>query len=171
MIKRLVILLLFAAPVLAEPVAHGWIPSRLLRQGHVQLMEQDEGLQLEILLHTRFMDRVVNTIVEKEQGNWPDDHPYAAAYIRLLKEARVLVRSDDGRESMRIVFSLLPEPGEVSWYGGEVDDEPEIWRMSEPRLLARHEASRDYLLRNAALIIEDSLGIDPATIPQLPVAP
>ncbi len=171
MIKRLVILLLLSMPALAEPVVHGWIPSRMLRQGHVQLVDENESLQLEILLHTRFMDRVVNTIVEKEQGNWPDDHPDAVAYIRLLKEARELVRSDDGRESMRIVFSLLPEPGGVSWYGGEVDDEPEIWRMSEPRLLARHEASRDYLLRNAALIIEDSLGIDPATIPQLPVAP
>lgn len=171
MFKLLAILILLATPALAEPVAHGWIPSRLLRQGHVQLVEQDDGLQLEILLHTRFMDRVVNTIIEKERGNWAPDHPDAVAYVRLLKQARDEVRTESGPEAMRIVFALLPEPGDVAWYAGDVDTEADIWRMPEPRLLARHEASRDYLLRNAALIIEDSLGLDPAAINALPPAP
>lgn len=169
--KHLAILFLLAAPALAESVAHGWIPSRLLRQGQVQLMEQDDGLRLEILLLTRFMDRVVNTIIEKEEGNWSPGHPDAAAYIRLLKEARDDVRTESGPEAMRIVFTLLPEPGDVTWYTGAVDTESDIWRMTGPRLLARHEASREYLLRNAALIIEDSLGIDPSTIKALPPVP
>lgn len=171
MIKQLVILMMLASPVLAEPIAHGWIPSRLLKQGHVQLVENDDGLQLEILLHTRFMDRVVNAIVEKEQGNWPGENPDASAYIRCLKQVREDVRAESGPESMRIVFSLLPEPGDVAWYGGDVDTDAEIWRMPEPNLLVRHQVSREYLLRNAALIIEDSLGVDPTTIAELPLTP
>lgn len=171
MIKRLVIVMLLASPVSAEPIAHGWIPSRLLKQGHVQLVENDEGLQLEILLHTRFMDRVVKAIIEKELGNWSAGNPDASAYIQRLKQVREDVRAESGPESMRIVFSLLPEPGEVVWYGGDVDTDAEIWRMPQPHLLARYQFSRDYLLRNAALIVEDSLGVDPSSLAEWPSTP
>ena len=172
MIRRIVIsFLLSAAPAMAETVVHGWIPSRILRQGQVQLVDENERVQLEVLLHSRFMDRVVNTIVEKEKKNWGNDHADAASYIEQLKRARESVRIPDGPESLMIVFSLRPAPGEIAWYTGEVDHQPEAWRMKEPRLLARLEASRDYVMRNAGLILEDSLGVDPSTIKQLQEAP
>lgn len=166
-----VLFLLCAAPAMAETVVHGWIPSRLLRQGQVQLVDENNHVQVEILLHSRFMDRVVDTIIAKEQGNWGADHPDASSFIQQLKQSRESVRTPDGPESLMIVFSLAPDPGHIAWYTGDVDQQVEPWRMKEPRLLARLEASRAYVQRNAGLILEDSLGVDPSTINQLQVAP
>lgn len=142
----------------------GWIPSRMLRQGHVQGVKDHHGTRLEILLHSRFMDRVINSIISKEQTNWGLDHPDASAYLETLKAVRERIRQPEGRESMLIVWDLADEAGEVRWYGGTVDENVSPWRMTEPLLLTNLNVAHAYLLRNAALILEDSLDLSPEAI-------
>lgn len=152
----------------AETLAHGWVPSAWVPQGQVQLVEDPEGLRVEILLHSRFMDRIVKSIAEKEQGNWPAGHEDAEAYLRHLREAQRGLDEKRGKSAMKITWVLKPAPGHVTWHTGEVrhDSEGNL-AMESPRLLGSFEPSRDYLVRNAALILEDSLKLTPSEVEKL----
>jgi len=156
-------LLLSAVPSDAEVVRAGWVPNRLMPQGQVQLVRQTNGAAIVVLLDTRFLDRVVHAIIEKEQRNWPADHPDARAYIAGLLDARDAVRRETGgrgRESLMIAFVLDPADGRVEWSTGPVErDDRHLLAMPERRQLLVKRPSRTYLDRNAALILADSFGL------------
>jgi len=148
----------------ADVLASGWVPSSFMPQGQVQLVSDDDGLQVRVLLHSRFMDRVVQSIIEKESANWPADDENAVTYIRLLREARQTVHKKSGgkgRESLIVTFVLNPKPGNVAWSTGNIDKNKKTGSLSvsNATVIAGFQPSRDYLIRNAALIIEDSIGM------------
>lgn len=149
--------------VAAEVVRMEWVPNRMLPQGQVQVLREDPVVSVLVVLDTRFLDRVVSAIIEKEQRNWPADHPDAQAYIATLREAREDVRRESGghgREALAIAFILDPAGGRVEWSTGPVfHTEQGHATLRQPRLLRRVYPSAAYLERNAALILEDSFGI------------
>lgn len=159
----LALLLSSAIPSVAEVVRSGWVPNRLMPQGQVQLVRQTNGTAIVVLLDSRFLDRVVAAIVEKEQRNWPSDHPDARAYIEGLKAAREAVRRETGgrgRETLKIAFELDPDDGRIEWSTGAVErNEQHLLAMPESRILLAHRPARDYLDRNAVLILMDSFGL------------
>jgi len=163
------ITLLFCAPVNhAEVLASGWVPNALLRQGQVSLVSREDGTRIEVLLNSRFMDRVVNRIIEKEQRNWPANQPDAMAYIKTTSESRRQAREHEGVEVLQIVFSLMPAPGLIIWRTGSAQsDAGDRWHLHSPVEIARIEPSREYLIRNAALILADSLGFDEREIREM----
>jgi len=154
--------LLLSAPVNhAEVLASGWVPNALLRQGQVSLVSREDGTRVEVLLNSRFMDRVVNRIIGKEQNNWPANQPDAMAYIKATIGSRKQLQEHDGVEVLQIVFSLMPAPGLITWRTGSVRaDAEDRWHLQSPVEIARIEPSREYLIRNAVLILADSLGFD-----------
>jgi hypothetical protein len=146
----------------AEVLASGWIPASILPQGQVCLLAAPGGWRLDVVLHTRFLDRAVRSIVEKETANWPKDHPDASAYLEGLALARAEVKQQSGgrgREVLKISLILTPETRTVEWSTGDVGESEGHWIVKNPTVLRSFEPSRDYLLRNAGLILQDSLRI------------
>ena len=164
------ILLLSATtiPAQAELLTSAWVPNSLLPQGQVQWIEDADGMRVQVLLHSRFMDRVVSSIIEKETRNWATNHPDAAGYIQGLNEARQHVQTQTkgrGRESLAIVFSLTPLPGHISWLTGDIKKNASgLLVLENPSLLTSRQPSRTYLVRNAVLVVEDSTGMERGSI-------
>lgn len=126
-------------------------------------MVDDESCRVQVFLHSRFLDRVVNAIKEKEVRNWTQQHPDAATYIRKLSDARSAVRVIDkgkSRESLVIVFLIDSEAADVSWYSGDISKNANgRLEQTNAALIDRWMPPRAYVIRNAALILEDSAGI------------
>lgn len=144
----------------ADLVSAAWIPTSVFPQGRVRAITRDDGLTLEVLLHSRYLDRLVHAIIQKEQANWPEDHPDAASYIEGVRRARAEVKKltgGRGRETLRISFILQPKGGVIEWATGPLRESRGEWILENPRPLHAFTPTRAYLLRNAALILQDSL--------------
>lgn len=158
--------LLSGTPALAEVLRAGWVPNRLIPQGQVQLHGTGSVSSIQVVLHTRFLDRVVKAIAEKESANWPAEHPDARSYIDHLHAARAELKRDtggDGKEAMVIDFQLEADRPVVAWSTGKVEEDAHghlVLREAKP--LIRWEPSPEYLARNAELILEDTFGISRA---------
>ena len=145
----------------AEVLASGWVPNSFLPQGQVQLVSEENRMSVRVLLHTRFLDRVVHGIANKEKANWQGDHD-AVTYIHLLQLARSDVKAATGgrgKETMMISFVIQEGGGNVEWATGKVTEENGTLVMDEARILRTFSPSPGYLLTNAVLILEDSLGM------------
>ena len=147
----------------ADVLKAGWIPNRWTPQGQVQVIDETDGFCVNIVFHTRFMDRIVKAIIGKETANWTTNHADAATYITLISEARNDIKKMSGandKESMQISFRLNQHESSVVWATGEVkEDRPDRWSMPNPTVIRSFEPSRAYLRANAELILEDSLGM------------
>lgn len=144
----------------ADLISAAWIPTSVFPQGRVRAITRDDGLTLEVLLHSRFLDRLVHAIVQKEQANWPRNHPDATAYIEGMLRTRAEVKrlsGGRGRETLRISFILQPGGGVIEWATGTLRESHGEWILDNPRPLHTFTPTRAYLLRNAALILQDSL--------------
>jgi hypothetical protein len=151
---------IFTAGARAELLSAAWIPTSIFPQGRVRAIARDDGLTLEVLLHSRYLDRLVQAIIEKENANWPEDHPDATAYIEGVLRARAEVKKltgGRGRETLRISFILQPKGGVIEWTTGALRESRGEWILDTPRPLHTLTPSRAYLVRNAALILQDSL--------------
>jgi hypothetical protein len=166
--KRLLVLLLVvffckATSGHAEVLKSGWIPNRWTPQGQVQVIDEADGFCVNIVLHTRFMDRVVKAIIGKETANWTTNHADAATYITLISEARNDIKkmsAANDKEAMQISFRLNQHESAVVWATGEVqEDSFDHWSMLNPIIIRSFAPSRAYLRANAELILEDSLGM------------
>lgn len=145
-----------------EVLAAEWVPSSLLPQGQVRLLTAPGGWRLDVLLHTRFLDRIVRSIAAKETANWSKEHPDASAYIERLALARADVRQTSGgrrREVLMISLILTTETHRIEWSTGDVRVSGGHWVLDQPKLLQSFVPRRDYLQRNAELILQDSLGL------------
>jgi hypothetical protein len=68
---------------------------------------------------------------------------------------------------MIISFFVQSEKGLIEWSTGEVVEHDGIWSVVSPRLMRSLTPSREYLVRNARLIAEDSLGLSPDEAQQM----
>lgn len=147
----------------ADVVRSGWIPNRMIPQGQVQVVRAENGFRVDILLHTRHMDRVVKAIIEKETGNWPTNHPDAIAYMEMITLAREDIRKispDHEKETLMISFRLNQHESLVVWATGTIEKTKDNHLfMPDPTITRSWMASRSYLRTNAELILEDSLGM------------
>ncbi|HMP75255.1 MAG TPA: hypothetical protein PKE12_03060 [Kiritimatiellia bacterium] len=149
-----------AEPALVAPVPNRWVP-----QGEVQLFNAPEETRIAVVLHTRFIDRVLRTIATKERGNW-GEHPDAQRYIAALDTARTsaLVRvKGASHESLIIEFVDTRTSGVVSVSAAAVNAGGGASHLrAEPvAVLASFVPDTGYLRRNMALILADQLGITP----------
>jgi hypothetical protein len=157
------IALALALPLVAtaELALTSWVPNRWLPQGELRLYTEAAGPRIEIVLHTRHLDRVLRAIEQKERANW-GDHPEAARYLAALaraRAARTLVK-DGARENFVIEFQGGAEGG-IRFLTATIETTsgaPGL-RMSQPVLIASYNPAADYLHRNMALILADRLGI------------
>jgi len=147
----------------AEVLRAGWIPNRIMPQGQVQVVRIENGFSIDILLHTRHMDRVVKAIIGKETANWPTNHPDASAYIDLIQRARADVQKSSpahGKEAMLISFRLNQNESVVEWATGAIEHTAtDHLSMPTPTVIHSRTTSRSYLRTNSELILEDSLGM------------
>jgi hypothetical protein len=155
--------ILVALTARADVVRMGWVPNRWMPQGQVQVRHDATCASVVVVLDSRFLDRVVAAIVEKEQRNWPADHPDTIMYLASLRAAREDVRQHTGgrgRETLAIALILDPEDPRIEWSTGPVGhDAQHHAAINGPRLLRTDRPSRAYLERNAELILEDSFGL------------
>lgn len=165
--RRIIALGLVAlAPLLAranDPVT-AWVPNRWLPQGEVRFLPGDGEARIEVVLHTRHLDRVLRAIADKERANWGDDHPDARRYLQFLDEAKAALRAragEAGRETLILAFSLDGGGGRISGRTGTVEqrDGTPALEVGESAELTGYTPSPAYLARNAMLILEDSLGM------------
>lgn len=157
-----VLLLAFAAvPLRAAPTLSAWLPNRWLPQGEMRLYAHETEPRIEIVLHTRHLDRVLKAIEEKERGNW-GAHPEATRYLQALRAARAgraLLRSG-GKENLIIEFIGGPDR-EIRFHTAEVESaagSPGL-RVRNAVRLSSYQPEASYLLRNMALILVDRLGV------------
>ncbi len=157
-------LLLFAfaaAPLCAAPTLTAWVPNRWLPQGEMRLYAHETEPRIEIVLHTRYLDRVLKAIEEKERENW-GAHPEADRYVKELRAARAgrpLTRSG-GKENLIIEFIGGPEH-EIRFLTAEVESasgSPGL-RVLNPIRISAYQPEASYLLRNMALILVDRLDV------------
>mgnify|MGYP005859514091 CR=1 FL=1 len=145
----------------AELALASWVPNRWLPQGELRLYNEAAGPRIEIVLHTRFLDRVIRTIEQKERANW-GNHPEAGRYLAALAQARrdpALMRTDT-RENFVIEFIGSAE-GQVRFLTAAVatgSGTPGL-RLEKPAPLASYTPDPTYLRENMARILMDQLGL------------
>lgn len=147
----------------AEPVVTAPIPNRWMPQGEMRLFNGAGEARIEVLLHTRFLDRVLRAIAEKETENW-GEHPDAQRYLAALSAARTseLVRTRGAaRETLLIEFVDARTSGAVRVSAATVTDASPHMRVEGARVLAAFDPDPGYLRRNMALILTDQLGLTP----------
>ncbi len=156
-------LLALAATAGAEISRVAWIPNRWMPQGQVQVVREDDGVNVHVLLHTRFLDRVVHAITAKESAHWPAEHPDAAAYIATLHLARADLKAQTGgrgQEALKIAFRLGSDEPQIVWSTGTMTTGPDDRLvLQNARPLRTLTPTRDYLVQNAALILADNFAI------------
>lgn len=158
---QLLVLALGVIPLRAAPTLTAWVPNRWLPQGEMRLYAHETKPRIEVVLHTRHLDRVLKAIEEKERKNW-GAHPEAARYIQELRAARAgrpLTRSG-GMENLIIEFIGGPDH-EIRFLTAEVESgsgSPGL-RVRNPIRISSYQPESEYLLRNMALILADRLDV------------
>jgi len=147
----------------AEILRTAWIPNRWMSQGQVHVVREGGVVNVHVLLHTRFLDRVVSAIAEKESAHWPEDHPDTAAYIATLHLARADLKAQTRgyrQEALKIAFRLGVDEQRIVWSTGTMTTGPDDrWVLQHAYPLRTLTPGHDYLVRNAALILADNFAI------------
>lgn len=162
--KRLIsIALALTLPLIAtaELALASWVPNRWLPQGELRLYNEAAGPRIEIILHTRFLDRVIRTIEQKERANW-GNHPEASRYLTALAKARrdPALQRTDARENL-VIELIGSTEGQVRFLTAAVatgSGTPGL-RLEKPDLLASYTPDPTYLRANMARILMDQLGL------------
>ena len=148
------------------------VPSRLLRQGEVRLVQRGDTVVVQTVLLTRYLGRVTHAIREKELQNWPEGAPGAADaahYRDALARAAAMVSSGEGAEDghersrrhrLAIEFICGADTGTVRFLQPEVGEDADGLAMLGAKPLFDLEVSRTYVARNQELIVADSLGAE-----------
>lgn len=140
------------------------LPNRWMPQGEMRLMAEPDETRVEVVLHTRFLDRVLRAIAEKETENWGTHNADAQRYLAALADARQRVKSvphEGAHESLLIEFVEASTGGVVRLSAARVtatDGQPRF-RVESPTLLTAFAPTPEYLRRNMAMILADRLDI------------
>lgn len=167
--RAVLILVLLSAAVRGELVETAPLPNRWMPQGEFRLYSEPHETRIEIVLHTRFLDRVLNAIAEKEKANWGPDHPEARQYLELLANARQRlepVARFGARASLVIEFSDASTGGVIRISSARVTEVDGHLQVEQPVELASFAPSQAYLRRNMALILADRLDVSMETAEQ-----
>jgi len=149
------LLLLAAGTQAAEPVLSAPLPNRWIPQGELRLFATADETRIEVALHTRFLDRVLKAITEKETANW-GAHPDARRYLAALTAAREQLRAQSNRpshETLLIEFIDARTGGVVRLSSTQLPDAAPLDAFAP---------DPDYLRRNMALILADRLDLTEA---------
>lgn len=155
-----------------------FVPSAEKRHGEVRLVRRDSGLTVQTLLYSKLLKRVVARIGEKERQQWPsgsDGHRDSLTYVDTIVQAQQEIaetsregaKEDDRRQAMLIEFVCQPTAALVAVYEPQVQQAGEELTITDKRLLAILEPSRQYVFENMKLIVADSLGLPEAEIYEL----
>ena len=151
-------------------VLGAFVPSRVMPQGEVRLIRRGAAVVMQTVLHTRFLERVVAEIRNKELASWPRDragHEDALRYIDAVLEARDRIREragkrgngGDRRQAMLIEFVLSGNASIVELSEPEVERVDGHLRIVSRRPIAVLELSRAYVRGDIYEIARDALGL------------
>lgn len=140
-------------------VARAAVPNPWFPQGEVRLVEQDGAVVVQTVLRTRFEQRVMRYILEKEDVHWPN-HPDAEAYAQALRRA---VEEYDRRRAgteddlgLVIEFSEDADATEVRFRFAPVRRTEAGLSIDPAPTWIRLDLSHGYVRKNQELILEDA---------------
>ncbi|ANM29133.1 hypothetical protein ABI59_05260 [Acidobacteria bacterium Mor1] len=133
-------------------------------QGEVRLVDRDGHLVVQTVLYSKVLKRVLGSIVEKEEGNWPAAHDDSIAYRNSLNETVTMVVDaprgvgNSRQRAVLIEFFVWNEKGFVVLSGASIDERSDeflrVRRLAAPTNTL--ELNVDYVQENMALILADS---------------
>ena len=139
------------------------IPNRFIKQGEIRVLKQDDAVIVQTILHTKYLDRIVEEIDKKEKEYWGDEHEASRSYVSRLQEAvaeahalaarngeekrRLAINFIEDAKGTRTVFSM-PKIVESEGRYAPVIGEP--WQVLP--------CPRDYIRGNQDEIIDDAFG-------------
>ncbi len=139
-----------AVRVLSAP-----IPNALLRQGEVRVFEDGDRVWIQTVLHTRFPERVIRAICEKEARNWPPEREGnrdSRAYCEALRAWMPELAAGPGPAQWTIEFSAGPAGAALRLSApGEGGGERGIERPAPA-------VSATYIRGNMTAILQDQFG-------------
>jgi hypothetical protein len=151
-------------------VLGAFVPSAIMPQGEVRLIRRGGAVVMQTVLHTRFLNRAVAEIRNKELASWPKDragHEDALRYIDAVLEARNRIqeragrrgRGGDRRQAMLIEFVLSGSASTVEISEPEVERVNGHLRVVSRRPITGLELSRTYVRGDIYEIARDALGL------------
>lgn len=139
------------------------VPSRVLRQGEVRLVQRGSNIVVQTILFTRYLPRVSRAIMQKEVRNWPPGDADAAHFRDALAQAVQAVLRDaagEGRVALGFDFVCGPNAAEVTFYRPDVVPTGEGLDVKGTAPMASIEVSPEYVRGNQELILQDNFGAD-----------
>lgn len=167
--KRFVVIcfnLVFVHAGLAELIAAAPLPNRWMPQGEMRLQTTTNEARIEVVLHTRFLDRVLRAITDKEKANWGADNSDAQRYVTALADARAQLKTRHQTgpyENLVIEFVAATTGTVVRLSSANVTSANETPRLRIEGVapLTSFAPSPEYVRRNMALILADRLDLTP----------
>jgi hypothetical protein len=144
------------------------VPADGRRQGEVRIVQRDQEVVVQTVLHSKVLRRVAGEIAKKEARGWrdtsADSELFVAALRKIVNDIRKESRPEAGEDAqryrnLRIDFFVSDGRGRVVLSGAEVEDDGTTLRLVALRSPVESlELSTDYVRRNMSLIVADSFG-------------